>query len=480
MGMLKVLNGRFCSLFFGGVLLSLTLKVPMLFWLTLLFLLKFTRAVKPAVGFSVIVAVYSVLLYVALQDIIPVEGAPYLISIVIASFISAIAFMIDRVLYQRVPPILSSFIFPIAAIASLYISSLGDPFGTWGNPAYDQLSLLPLAQMASVVGIWGLCFMIYWFSSSILASFQYKNWRYIIPFTLLFIFSLAYGLIQLNAGAATKSKVAVAMVRPIENVSMRCPDDDINCFRQNSEKSQTEMFALTQQSLASGAKIVLWSEAAAWVLNEQAFIQRGADIATKSQAYIVLSMLGFNASEHGVYTNKLIAITPSGEVAWHYEKSIPVPGEPIKAGKGILPILDTPFGRISALICFDADFPNLVRQVSNNDVDLLLIAAKDWAAIAKPHENMAIMRGIENGVTIARSSSDGNSFISDPNGKVSAHLDYIASKKGILLNDVNVTSKRTPYTIIGDTIAIACVWLLVGIFIVVKLRKRFKRSQSSS
>jgi apolipoprotein N-acyltransferase len=41
--------------------------------------------------------------------------------------------------------------------------------------------------------------------------------------------------------------------------------------------------------------------------------------------------------------------------------------DPIDPGGGRVPTVDTPFGRLANVICFDADFPVLMRQA--DDVD---------------------------------------------------------------------------------------------------------------
>lgn len=77
------------------------------------------------------------------------------------------------------------------------------------------------------------------------------------------------------------------------------------------------------------------------------------------------------------------------------------------AGDGLLPVLDTPFGRITGMICFDADFPALARQAAEPRADLLLVAANDWAEIEEMHADMAIVRAVENDVSLLRATSGG-------------------------------------------------------------------------
>ncbi len=47
-----------------------------------------------------------------------------------------------------------------------YLNALLDPFsGTQGNPAYTQYSNLPLLQLLSVTGLWGIVFVMSWLAS---------------------------------------------------------------------------------------------------------------------------------------------------------------------------------------------------------------------------------------------------------------------------------------------------------------------------
>ena len=54
------------------------------------------------------------------------------------------------------------------------------------------------------------------------------------------------------------------------------------------------------------------------------------------------------------------------------------------------------------MICFDADFPALVRQVGQAGADILLVPANDWQPVHILHAPVAELRAIENGVALAR------------------------------------------------------------------------------
>jgi apolipoprotein N-acyltransferase len=66
----------------------------------------------------------------------------------------------------------------------------------------------------------------------------------------------------------------------------------------------------------------------------------------------------------------------------------PVPGPEAAMqirGDRKLRSLDTPYGRLSSVICFDADFPQLLRQAGALGTDILLDPSNDWRAIDSWH-----------------------------------------------------------------------------------------------
>jgi apolipoprotein N-acyltransferase len=69
------------------------------------------------------------------------------------------------------------------------------------------------------------------------------------------------------------------------------------------------------------------------------------------------------------------------------------------------------------MICFDADFPALARQVAGLRADLLLIAANDWAEIEEMQADMAIVHAVENDVSMLRATSGGISVAATGTGK---------------------------------------------------------------
>jgi hypothetical protein len=49
-------------------------------------------------------------------------------------------------------------------------------------------------------------------------------------------------------------------------------------------------------------------------------------------------------------------------------------------GDDHLPVVATEMGRITSAICFEADFPEFVRQIGRGHADLWVLPANDWEA----------------------------------------------------------------------------------------------------
>ncbi|MBX2797825.1 MAG: apolipoprotein acyltransferase, partial [Myxococcales bacterium] len=119
---------------------------------------------------------------------------------------------------------------------------------------------------------------------------------------------------------------------------------------------------------------------------------------------------------------------------------------------------DTPIGRIASVICYDADFPSLVAQASEQDVDLLVVPAGDWSAIAQMHADMARIRAIEQGVSVLRPAGAGLTTVVDPYGRVLASHRFEPERPlASIAASVPVHGVRTLYGRLGDAFA----WLSV-------------------
>ena len=147
-----------------------------------------------------------------------------------------------------------------------------------------------------------------------------------------------------------------------------------------------------------------------------------------------------------------------------YFKSKPAPNEPCIAGEGNVAILDTPYGKIATVICYDMDFPRLVRQAGQAGADLMLVPINDWNEVKLMHRNMAVFRAIENGFSLVRANSyQGLSTAADYQGRILAMTDQYTTEERLMIADVPSQGVTTIYSRIGDLFA----WLCMAGFVAV-------------
>ncbi len=155
-------------------------------------------------------------------------------------------------------------------------------------------------------------------------------------------------------------------------------------------------------------------------------------------------------------------IDPQGEIALTHVKyggtdfavmlgqRDPVPRE--------LQALETPLGTLSGIVCWDADYPDTVRQAGRLGIDLLFVPSNDWYELRDVHAQMAVFRAVENGVSIVRQTSNGVSLTADAYGRV---LSYADTFQGELEQDllVPLNATETLYPRIGDAVGWAALLL---------------------
>src|SRR6185295_14295441 len=180
--------------------------------------------------------------------------------------------------------------------------------------------------------------------------------------------------------------------------------------------------------------------------------------------YLQLGVVFILRTERFPYEeNRAILIDPTGRVVWDYAKTVPALGEAsvIRPGAGVIPVVDTPYGRLGTIICFDADFPTLIQQAGLARVDILLVPSNDWQPIALMHSRAATFRAVENGLSMVRATGNGTTLVVDALGQVLAEADYFATDTLTVTADVPTRGLATLYPHLGDGPVYLCLVILV-------------------
>jgi apolipoprotein N-acyltransferase len=337
--------------------------------------------------------------------------------------------------------------------------------------------------------MWGVTFLIGWFAA--VCNWLWEAWP--LPSdhaesrcsrSAVWLCASVIAAVMLLGGARlalfplSSQTVRVASIskrtvdpQPSKDVSNRmfsgkASSADIDIMRRWADAMDNDLLARAELEMQAGAKIVFWGETNAPVFkeNEPAFIARGGELASKYQAYLGMAVGIWNGEKTPPMENKLILIQPDGRVAWMYDKAHPVPGGEAAmqlAGDGKLRGLNTPYGRMSAIICFDGDFPRLLAQASALGADIMLDPSNDWRAIDPWHTQMASFRAIEQGFNLIRHASQGLSAAYDYQGRRLAASDYYQTSDYAMISDIPTRGVRTIYSRLGDWFGWLCLAVLV-------------------
>ena len=234
----------------------------------------------------------------------------------------------------------------------------------------------------------------------------------------------------------------------------------------------------TRKAAEAGAKIIVWNEAALF-LNQKQLIPLIAEIKDISKAFNSYILIAFYEESSSVeakpINNKSVLITKTGNIGWEYKKSHPTPAEIplVNSGNSILPILDTEYGKISNVICYDYDFPSLLKQANENKVNIMLVPAYDWKEFAHMHSKMAQFETLQSGKLLIRANGKGINIVTDNYGKVIAELNTFNSKDRILYANLPLHTTSTVYTETGNIFAILCIIFFI-LSIIFKIKPLLK------
>jgi apolipoprotein N-acyltransferase len=252
--------------------------------------------------------------------------------------------------------------------------------------------------------------------------------------------------------------------------------DEIQQIRSLAAALDDDLLERTEREARSGARIVFWGESNAFVFknDEPALISRGSELAQRHGIYLGLGIAVWTIGGEKPLENRLVLIDPRGDVAWEYWKSIPVPGQEAAItvpGDGRLKSVETPYGNVAGAICYDMDFPWLLRQAGDLRADVLMAPSNDWREIDPWHTHMARYRAIEQGFNLVRQTSGGLSAACDFQGRVLASMDHYTTGDRTMVSQVPTRGVRTIYSVIGDLFAWLCLAVLATL-IALALRGR--------
>jgi apolipoprotein N-acyltransferase len=455
-----------------GTLLSFFWVIPLNLWLAPVFMLRFTRTQKVWRGFLLVWLASFATLSIVMRSMMPFPLPMYLVTIAISALmVGALPYLVDRLLSHRLKSFAATLVFPLAMTAMDFISVTTSPMGSIGAQAYAQHGNLAFLQVLSITGMWGITFLVNWFGAVVNWAWERSfDWpkirRGVALYAGVMLLVMLYGGARLAYAPAPIGTVRVHGITEVdmhENLAElnQAKQNDWGAYRQMTAELHERYFEGTVHEARAGAQIVLWPELAAWVASEDeaAFIARGQAIAREEDIYLAMPMGTVYEGDNSPWENKLIVVDPSGEIVMEHYKYGGQMIEGFKPGDGVLRTVETPFGTLSGIICWDTDFPAAVSQAGRNGTDVLLSPSMDYRAIDPIHAHMAVFRAIENGVSVVRQADNGLSIVSDPYGRTLAAVDHFTASERVTVAQVPANGGVfTLYPIIRDLFG----WLAVA------------------
>ncbi|MEV0198840.1 hypothetical protein [Nonomuraea sp. NPDC050691] len=366
--------------------------------------------------------------------------------------------LLHRSLLARRRPLLAVLAVPALWVGVEYLMALAGPHGAWWSLAYTQAGVLPVLQTASVTGVWGITFLLQLAPAAVAVSLAPgATHRLHVAATAgaLLALALGYGFARLGTGQSGE---------PHRKVALISTDDPRDTAELDSPQGRDLLHRYGEAidaAAARGAEIA--------VLPEKTF-ETGTTrlpLARPGVAVVAGVALGTGATR----TNTALA-GPSGA---RYDKHHMIPGLESEFTPGrALTLLDrTTTGLI---ICKDLDFPWLVRQYRRAGATALLAPAWDFDDDAWLHSRMAMVRGVESGLSVARAARQGVLTVSDTRGRVLA--EGHSGKPGVstVLAALPQQGASTVYTSLGDWAA----WSSVAVLLIALIRLRTGRPSSNA
>ena len=355
----------------------------------------------------------------------------------------------------------------------------------WALLGYSQVPVLPIAQGASLVGVYGLSMLLAWTSASAVYAFVAPRRRF-VPAAAAAVAVAAlgvWGAARVRDGALTREGTPVRVGVVQGNFSQEEKWDP--ALR---DVIMNRYIGLSRAALAEGAAFVLWPESSLpfYFEHDRAGVAPIRRLARETgAAFLVgsdqIEQVTFVAGERPAdardrYYNAAFLVAPDGATAGVYRKMHLVPfGEyvPLKDllffvaplveavsdfSPGTEPAILKIQGHLaSTAICYEVVYPRLIAGFVDRGSELLTTITNDaWfgrSSAAYQHWDQAVMRSIEQGRYLARAANTGISGFADPYGRVLEATALFES--AVRVREVRFLQGRTVYGRIGDSVAYA-------------------------
>lgn len=360
----------------------------------------------------------------------------------------------------------------------------------WGNVGYSIGRIDQILQVASLVGVYGLVFLVGASNAFFALAFvnrTTKNAYFYGAASILLIFgAFGYGAMRLKSGEHDFAPIMrIALLQG--NISQEIKSQG----RLHAKEILDVYLGLHQKAKGEGAELIIWPESAyPRMLDEEI---KDLPILADYQVATVLgaSVFGDNPDGKSYHAhNSALLIDYNGNVVKRYDKSHLVPfGEYVpwpmggmvdKVVPGLgafrpgtdfkpqqMPIALGKTISVGATVCYEGIFPEISRTYAAHGAELLINLTNDawYGKSSAPYQHLLMykLRSAESGLPFVRATNSGISAWVDSFGRLHKPLGLF--ERGLVFADVPLLKQATVYVVIGDIVPIFCLLLLIVAYI---------------
>ncbi len=370
----------------------------------------------------------------------------------------------------------------------------------WDFLGVSQYRMIPLIQIAEFTGVYGVSFLVIWFSVSLMMTglalarnpASRNSWAREIAapfFAVLLIVTI--GFHKVRSAPRPADTVQIALIQPsIPQTLIWDESENATRFRQ--------LLQLSEKALAHKPDILVWPEASVpnMLRHDKETADAVRDLATRYHVWVILGSDDAELRPESVsgrdvnYFNSAFAVSPDGVLAGMYRKrQLVIFGEYVPfvkwlpflkmlspagdsgftAGEKPVPFFLASLGvTASVLICFEDTFPHVAREYVTRTTDFLVnLTNNGWfgeSAAQWQHAATSVFRAVENRIPLVRCANNGLTCWVDSSGIV--HETYFPASKdvykaGYKLASVPVLARGEKrslsfYTRYGDVFGWSC------------------------